>query len=209
MEPTQSGWTLAGMEEDLLVTDDDVAVWQSLAGADAEALSRLYDRYATAIYNFAFRRSASWSVAEDVVSDTFTVVWRRAKRSDLPSLERPTALPYLLAVASHECVNRMRTDHRWSAAVHRGGLTLAEPDPAETVASRVDEEARMKRVRAALKKLPRRQRDVVELVAWAGLSTADAAQVLGIAAGTAKSRLSRARKSLNDMVDKPERNSGS
>lgn len=189
--------------------DDDIALWRSLAEADPDALGRLYDRHSAAVYNFAFRRTASWLVAEDVVSDTFVAVWRRAKRSNLPSLERPTALPYLLAVARHECANRRRTDHRWSAAVQRGGLSLVEPDPAENVAIRVDEEARMKAVRAALKQLPRQQRDVVELVAWAGLSTADAAQVLGIPVGTAKSRMSRARKSLNDMIKIAERKTGS
>ena len=57
---------------------DDVA-WAALMGGDSEGLAALFDRHVRAVYNFAFRRTASWSQAEDVVQATFTTVWRRAR----------------------------------------------------------------------------------------------------------------------------------
>jgi RNA polymerase sigma-70 factor (ECF subfamily) len=180
----------------------DAALWNAVRAADEAAFGQLYDRHAASVYNFAFRRTASWLVAEDVVADAFAVVWRRARRGSLPRLERPSALPYLLAVAINESANGARTDRRWHAAVRRGVSTQVlhlHEDHADEVASRVDDEARMRDVRKALRKLPRKQQEVVELIGWAGLSVADAAVALGAPIGTVKSRLSRARAALTQM----------
>ena len=56
---------------------DDRGLWSRLAEADDAALTELYRRHCDAVYNFAFRRTASWAAAEDVVQATFTAVWRR------------------------------------------------------------------------------------------------------------------------------------
>jgi RNA polymerase sigma-70 factor (ECF subfamily) len=187
--------------------DPDAVVWDAIRAADDDAFAQLYDRYASDVYNFAFRRTASWLAAEEVVADTFAVVWQRARQGTLAPLTRPSALPFLLAVAINQGANGARSDRRWRAAVRRGAATQDRPhheDHADDVASRLDDEARMRQVRTALQALPRRQREAVELVAWAGLSSADAAAVLGVPIGTVKSRLSRARAALTEMCEDPE-----
>src|SRR5262245_28901052 len=50
----------------------DRALWHLLREADQQAFAKLFHRYSDAVYNFAFRRTASWSVSEDVVQATFT-----------------------------------------------------------------------------------------------------------------------------------------
>lgn len=59
-------------------------------------------------------------------------------------------------------------------------------------------ERTMAEIREALEMLPSRQRDVVELVSWAGRTEAEAAGALDVPVGTVKSRLSRARRNLAD-----------
>lgn len=185
-----------------LAEADDLRLWGMVRlSLDRDAFELLYDRYATRVYNFAFRRSGSWQMAEDVTAATFFAVWRRARRGSIPGLARHSALPYLLAVASRECANLTRADRRWHAAVRRSLHLESAPDHAETVSEQLKDEERMRTVRAALGQLPRNQREALELVVWAEMSLADAAETLGVAVGTVKSRLSRARHSLAAMPE--------
>ena len=71
-----------------------------------------------------------------------------------------------------------------------------EADHAEAVSDRVGAEARMQEVLARVEALPAHEREVLGLVAWAGLSYDQAAAALDVPVGTVRSRLSRARSRL-------------
>ncbi|WP_323096373.1 RNA polymerase sigma factor [Intrasporangium sp. YIM S08009] len=183
---------------------DDRALWCRLAGADGSALTELYRRHCDAVYNFAFRRTASWVAAEDVVQATFTAVWRRALDGAVDPLRAPTARAVLLVMAGQECANVVRTARRQRLLHGRleadaGGVVAA--DHAASTAARVDDEQRMSEVRRALARIPSVQREVVELVVWSHCSVAEAAAALDVAEGTVKSRLHRARRSLSTVLD--------
>ncbi len=49
----------------------DAALWADLVDGRAHALGELFDRYSRQVYNFAFRRTASWALSEDVTQATF------------------------------------------------------------------------------------------------------------------------------------------
>jgi RNA polymerase sigma-70 factor (ECF subfamily) len=181
-----------------VVTDSDA--WDALRTGEVDALAVLFDRHGKAVYNFAFRRTTSWSVAEDVLQATFTTIWRRAAEGRLDPLTRPSALPYLVTVAGYESANLTRSTSRWRAAFRRSETPLEEPDHADAVVASFEDERRMRAVREAMKRLPRGQREALELVVWSELSIADAATVLGVAEGTVKSRVSRARASLHGLI---------
>src|SRR5689334_24696649 len=91
---------------------DDRALWSRLAGADDAALTELYRRHCDAVYNFAFRRTASWAAAEDVVQATFTAVWRRARSGTVDQLRAEPARAVLLVMAGQECANAARAARR-------------------------------------------------------------------------------------------------
>jgi RNA polymerase sigma factor (sigma-70 family) len=72
----------------------------------------------------------------------------------------------------------------------------AAADHADAVAERLDSQHTMAELRAAIARLPRHEREVIELCVWAGLDQSAAAVALGVRPGTVKSRLHRARRNL-------------
>jgi len=179
-------------------------LWSRLARADDAALTELYRRHCDTVYNFAFRRTASWAAAEDVVQATFTAVWRRARAGTVDALRAETARAVLLVMAGQECANVARTARRQRLLHGRieadcGGAV--SPDHAGSTAARVDDERQMSEVHRALRLIPQVQREAIELVVWSHCSIAEAADALGVSEGTVKSRLHRARQSLSTVIE--------
>jgi len=169
---------------------------------DPAAFAELFDAYARTVYNHAFRLTADWSVAEDVMSATFLEAWRLRERVDP---EGGSLRPWLLGVATNIARNHCRSNRRYRTAVAAGAqagtAALEVPDHADLVAGRVDDRRRVSAVLTALARLRRPEREVLTLCLWEGLEYAEAAEALGIPVGTVRSRLSRARTRLRKLAD--------
>ena len=165
---------------------------------DPGALAALFDRYGDRIYNHCFRRLADWGDAEDATSSVFLEVWRHRRRVQLHD---GSVLPWLYGVATNVCRNAGRSRRRYLRAVTSLPAPASEPDHSERVTDRLGSEARMRAVLAQVEALPRHEREVLGLVAWAGLSYEQAAAALDVPVGTVRSRLSRARARLADLTE--------
>jgi len=176
-----------------MTTEDDRALWSQAAGGSAHAFGVLFDRHAKAVYNHCFRLTASWAEAEDQLQATFLLAWR--KRDDV-RLERESALPWLLTVATNVVRNEQRSLLRRLKNVRRVGEERPVPDHADRVAERLDDQRQMKDLLKAAEKLPRNEREALALCVWSGVSYADAAAVLGITEGSVRARVSKARSKL-------------
>jgi RNA polymerase sigma factor (sigma-70 family) len=191
----------------------DSDLWGRAGGSDPAAFTAVYERFADRIYNFCFRRSGSWADAEDLTSVVFLEAWRR--RADVVLDEHDSPLPWLYGVATNVLRNRERGLRRHAAALGRihdrvEGFAVVEPDPADEVAGRLDDERRMVEVLEALDQLPARDRDVLTLCVWEGLDYASAAVALGVPVGTVRSRLARARGRLrSSLLEDSRKESGS
>jgi RNA polymerase sigma-70 factor (ECF subfamily) len=178
----------------------DAALWDRVRSGDADALGELYDRHANAVFGFAFRRTASYAVAEDVLQNTFLTAWKALTSGKQAPLRGASARGWLLTVAGNECRNLHRATHRLRAAVARIPRPQPQPDHAGSVAGHVDDERRMSAVRRAVGGLPRHERETLELVVWSGLTIAETAAALGVPEGTVKARLHRARRRLPGLL---------
>jgi RNA polymerase sigma-70 factor (ECF subfamily) len=137
---------------------------------------------------FALRRSADRSSAEDVVSETFLVAWRRLDA--VPA----DALPWLLGTARKVLANQWRSERRREAIGLRVDPEVVEPpDPAAPMEDRIAERQAFAQAFTSLRV---RDREVLALVAWDGLEPREAAQVMGCSAATFSLRLFRARQRL-------------
>ncbi|SRR6266508_2014737 len=175
---------------------DDAALWAGVQSGDAEAFGLLFERYGKVIYAYCFRRTADADRAADLMSVTFLEAWRRRE----VALHGDKVLPWLFGVATNVLRNERRARRRYQAALDRLPAALDEQDFAEEATDRLDGERQMRKALQLFKRLPRGERDVFVLVAWQGLSPEDAADALGISAGAARTRLSRARKRLAHLT---------
>jgi RNA polymerase sigma factor (sigma-70 family) len=165
---------------------------------DPEAFRGLFDEHARAIYNHGFRLTGDWSVAEDVVSLTFLEAWRLRGRVDAGA--EGSLRPWLLGIATNVARNVRRAARRYEGALVRLPPQRSEPDIAEEIVSRLDDQERIARVRGALAALRAPEREVLALCVFAGLDYREAAEALDVSVGTVRSRLSRARTRLSRLV---------
>lgn len=156
----------------------------------------LYDATYIDLLRFA-RRRVHATHAEDVVGDVMLVAWRRL--DDVPA-ELPAARAWLFGVARKTLQNTRRREGRQDAvAIHLAGLPPAlatagmSPD---LVAERIDIAVVWPRLSAGHQEAP-------ALAALDGLSAPEAAVVLGISPTAFRLRLSRARRSLKNLIADP------
>ncbi|WP_250403768.1 RNA polymerase sigma factor [Streptomyces cellostaticus] len=167
-----------------------------------DAFAELFDECARAVYNHAFRLTADWSLAEDVMSTTFMEAWRR--RASVEA-EGGSLRPWLLGIATNVARSHYRSNRRYlkaaSAAAAANATEEQVEDHAEETVGRLDDQRRINATLAALSLLNRPEREVLTLCMWEGMEYADAARALGIPIGTVRSRLSRARAKLRRLAD--------
>jgi RNA polymerase sigma factor (sigma-70 family) len=176
----------------------DRVLWQEAREGSAFAFGVLFERHAGRIYNYCFRRTGDWAMAEDLTSTTFLLAWRGRARAPL---EAESALPLLYGIATNVLRNQRRSLRRRREAFARLPLERGEePDFAEESPTRLDDEAEMRELLRLFVRLPRREQDVVALCDWSNLSYEEAAVALGIPIGTVRSRLARGRRRLRELA---------
>lgn len=140
------------------------------------------------VLGYAIRRTSDRATAEDAVSETFLVAWRRL---DVVPAE---ALPWLLGVARKVLANQRRAAGRRAPDGPLVPLeAVAELDPRAAVADLVADRQAFATAFAALSAA---DREVLALVSWDGLSAGEAAAVLDCKPATFYLRLHRARRRL-------------
>jgi RNA polymerase sigma-70 factor (ECF subfamily) len=162
---------------------------------DRAAFELLYHRFVRSIFGLALRRLRDRQRAEDAVQETFMAVWRSAG-SYRP--ERGPAAPWLYAVARNAIVDRMRARHEPPAEAP----DLASPEPGPS--DRAESSFVAWRVHRALEELPEKEREVVELAYWSGLSQSEVAEFLHIPLGTVKTRTRTALSRLAGVLEGEE-----
>jgi RNA polymerase sigma factor (sigma-70 family) len=171
---------------------------------DPDAFAELFDKHAPAVYRYAAGLTGNWSAAEEVVSLTFLEAWR-LRQTVTP--DGGSLRPWLFGIAVNVTRNQARAARRHQAALSRVTPPPDLPDFAEELTERLDDRDRLAALRAAVRGLPPRERDVLICV-WSGLDSAEAARALGVPEGTVRTRLSRARRHLRALAADPAPQSG-
>ena len=157
---------------------------------DGRRFDALWDAHYRAVVAYAARRAPGHE--RDIAAEVFLVAWRRRER--VPD----DALPWLLAIARNKLANHRRGARRRLAALVRLAREpqRAGPDPAEA--------PDVSGLRAALARLSERDREIIALTAWDGLTASQAGAVIGVSPQAAAVRLHRARARLAAALERAD-----
>ncbi len=162
----------------------DAELMEKLIRRDPEALERLYDRHARAVYWLVLRIAQHAASAEEIVQDVFLQLWRNAHRYQAA---RGPLEPWLFTLARNRALDHMRLkrekQRRREETLDLQPLACAPPNPENVM----DRERRAERVRALIRSLPQQQRQAIELAFFEGMTHSEIANALREPLGTVKS----------------------
>lgn len=161
---------------------------QSLGDAGGEEAARaLYRVHASEVYGFALNRLGDRELAEELVQDVFTRVWRRAEQFDA---RRASFRTWLYSIARNAVID---SERRRAARPPSAG---AEGEEIETLDEPIERAVLRWHVNAAVEQLSPEHRRVLRLAHFQGLSMKEISERERIPLGTVKSRTSYALRNL-------------
>ncbi|HLG71495.1 MAG TPA: RNA polymerase sigma factor [Chloroflexota bacterium] len=172
---------------------DEPALVTRAQGGDLSAFNKLVVRFQGTVYNVCLRMLGDASAAEDACQETFFAAYRSLK-----SFRRGAFRGWLLRIATNQCYDNLRRVQRQPSQPLPEDLALADPAPEPADAALSAERAAL--LERAIRQLPDDQRLCVVLIDVQGLDYEEAAQAMNVNLGTVKSRLSRARARLRELL---------
>ncbi|MBF8192328.1 RNA polymerase sigma factor [Nonomuraea sp. K274] len=165
---------------------------------DPTAFEAFYRRHVDAVMRFVVRRVSDPHLAADLTADIFLAVLDSA-HTYVPA--RGSEIAWLYGVARNVVSAQHRKATREARTVVRvAGRRLMDDDDLVRMEERIDAERRMRGALEAMSGLPEGERAVLELVAIDQLTVTEAATALGIRQVTARVRLHRARRALENVA---------
>jgi len=173
---------------------DGTAIAASLR--DPGAFEVVFERHFEVVWRYACRRAGP-QVADDVSAQAFVVAFDRRRRFRDGVCD---ARPWLLGIATNLLRGHRRTEltrlrAQAAAPIERSSAVEGEALDRAAAAVLAPVAAR------ALAKLPRRDREILALLAWADLTYAEIAQALDVPVGTVRSRAHRARARIRELLE--------
>lgn len=174
-----------------MTDDSDEVVWAAALEGNGDAFGRIFDRHRHRLYRHSYRLVPVAADADDVVAIAFLEAWRRRTAARFVD---GSILPWLLVIATNSSRNLSRSARRYQALLTK----LPTGEHGRNHADDTDDEAH-----ASLAKLSLADQQVITLCVLDGYSEREAAEAIGVAPGTVKSRLSRAKARLAKQLESP------
>jgi len=173
---------------------DESTLIRHAANGDAAAWEPLMLAHQEAVFRLSYLLLGDPDDAEDIAQETFLRAWNHLKRFDVT---RPLR-PWLLSIASNLASNRRRSAGRYLSALTRAFRN--EPTPSASIEEKSTRHMEASHLWKAVQTLSVPDQQIVYLRYFLDLSVAETAEVLKIAEGTVKSRLSRALDRLREII---------
>jgi RNA polymerase sigma-70 factor, ECF subfamily len=171
----------------------DESLMGRVAQGDRQALRLLYGRHQLKVFRFALRLTGNNATAEDVVSEVFIELWRRAASFE----GRARLSTWLLAIARNKAISLMRgrTEEPLDDA-----MAAAIPDGTGTAEEALDAAKRSAVLQRCLAQLSPAHREIIDLTYYHERTVEEVAAIVGIPAATVKTRMFYARRQLAEHL---------
>jgi RNA polymerase sigma-70 factor (ECF subfamily) len=173
---------------------------QKAKAGDDEAFTLLVKAYQNKVYSLAYYVTKNHHDAEDVAQEVFIKLWRA-----LPTYHGDAPDAWIMKIAKNTCLDFVKQKKRVEPLEYEiNGESVERPIPDTDAQSNppeaVMQKERRQEVQNALLKLSDEHREILTLRYMNGLSYEQLQEVLGVGMGTVKSRLARAKKSLQNIL---------
>ncbi len=176
---------------------EEQKILERLVAGESAALAELYDRYSGMLTGLSYKILGDASDAEEVLQEVFLQVWRQASRYDA---SRSSISTWLVLITRSRSIDRLRSrkvvDKTVTAAHVENPRTHTSPEGVDDVLML----ERRQRLLDELEKLPREQREVLELSFYKGLTQREIAERTDTPLGTVKTRTLLAMKKLRQAL---------
>ena len=171
----------------------DESLIHSIARGDRRAMQVLFARHNVRVYRFVMRLMGDAALAEDLVSEVFLEVWRKAGRFE----GRSQVSTWLLAIARYKAISQVR-NRSVDQLDEQMAQTIEDPsDNPEEIMAKRDRGAMM---RKCLEQLSSAHREIIDLIYYHEKSMQEVAHIMQIPEGTVRTRMFYARKQLAELL---------
>lgn len=175
--------------------DFDSACIEGMRAGNTRALDDLYGRYGDLLYSLVLRIVRGPAEAEEVCQEAWLQAWRRVASYN-PA--RGSVGAWLVTLARSRAIDRLRSEG--SRARAEGAAVADPPDPAPDASIDAGHRQMNERVRGAMAQLEPRQRQVLELAYFSGLTQTEIAERIDAPLGTVKSWTRQGLLRLRELV---------
>ena len=173
----------------------DLELLSRIADGDRTALARLYQRYYSPLLSFIHRLTGDLDAAQEAVNDTMLVVWTSAARFG----GRSRVSTWIMGIAYRKAMKLSARLRRWNLRFKAADWDKVV-EPKAGVEGLTDELADRDMLHRAIRRLPPKQRAVVELTYVFGYSYEEVAEIVQCHHNTVKTRMFHARRRLRQML---------
>ncbi len=162
---------------------------------ERQAQFQFYQKYNEKVFNIAFRMANDSQAAEDLTQQTFIKAFQK-----MGDFRGEAALSsWLYRITTNLCLNHLKKANRWRKLVSRDAPEVTRRIPAKSFENS-GSAALKPHLEKAIQKLPDRYRTVFVLHDVEGFNHKEIGDMLGVAVGTSKSQLHKARRSLREIL---------
>jgi RNA polymerase sigma-70 factor (ECF subfamily) len=174
----------------------DVALLAQVAGGDRLAMRNLYLRHERRVFRFVLRMLGDRCLTEDVLSEVFFEVWKKAEHFQ----GRSSVSTWLLGIARHKALTAAATKFRSFESLD-GPAAISVADPTADQDAAMLEYERSVILHRCLEALSHEHREIIDLVYYQEMTIKQIADLLAIPENTVKTRMFYARKRLAALVE--------
>jgi RNA polymerase sigma-70 factor (ECF subfamily) len=174
-------------------SSSDETLIARIAGGDQLAMRTLFARHQVHLYRFLVRIVRDETLAEDLLSDVFLDVWRRAAQFEA----RATVSTWLLAIGRYKALSALRRRTDVELDDEMASTIVDTADDPEVLLEKKDSGEVLRQCVAALSPA---QGQIIDLVYYHEKSVSDVAEIVGIPEATVKTRMFYARRTLAEMI---------
>lgn len=177
----------------------DAELFLQLQNGQINILAILYDRHAGLVYGIAFKLLLNTAEAEDLTQDIFLSLTKKCSYDS----KRGSLRTYLAILTRSRATDRLRSRNRRQQQINQQAVNENAKVLSKTPMVEIFQHERSQKVNSALEQLSIKERKVLEMAYYQGLSQSEIAKKLNIALGTIKSRARRGllklRQALRDL----------